>query len=81
MNNSDMPAAPTFTHDVKLDMPLHKTDKSGLTKREMFAMHAMHGYIAGRFAGGMYRLSADEVAEESVCYADALLAELEKQHD
>lgn len=55
---------------------------AGLTKREMFAMHAMQGYIAGVVGwtdgldGGAAQLTAEEAARESVAYADALLEEL-----
>lgn len=51
---------------------------AGLTKREIFAMHAMHGMLSHH--GGRMSLLC-WIAENSVSYADALLAKLEKQEN
>ena len=48
-------------------------DGGGMTKRELFAAMAMQGCIG--FNGG----HAETMAERSVQYADALLAELAKE--
>ena len=48
--------------------------ESGLTKREAFAMAAMQGLIANHTLRGPH----EECAELALCYADALLKELEK---
>lgn len=53
----------------------------GITIREQMAILAMQGYLAGKMAysgEGAMSPSVEEVAEESVSYADALLAELER---
>ncbi len=84
MKNADMPAMPCGES--------YKTQQSyggdwveckkgalynGLTKREMFAMAAMQGLCAH---SGDYHTFAN-MASDAVNYADALLAELEKQND
>lgn len=45
---------------------------SGLTKREIFAMHAMQGLCANSSISGLHF-----TPQEAVDYADALLARLE----
>ena len=50
----------------------------GLTKREMFAVYAMQGILSNH--NGI-KPSPSRTAEISVNYADALLAELEKQEN
>lgn len=61
-NNGNQPASPTH-------------DQSGLTKREMMAMHAMAGLIT--LKGGDC-MGKDITAKQCVRMADALLAELNK---
>lgn len=63
-------------HD--LAFPLHAlgTTATGLTKREVFAAMAMQGALGG--APGSH-LHPYNLANESVMYADALLAELAKE--
>lgn len=87
MKNANSPAAPTFMHDVKMGLALHKTADTGLTKREMFAMHAMQGILSNsggviqansRSGTGWCNCDATGLAQWSVECADALLAELEK---
>jgi len=74
MNNSEQPASPIFNSDGECN----QFDR-GLTKRERFAMAAMQGLISS----GDMELAEDGVesfiAECSVKYADALLAELAKE--
>ena len=87
MKNKDMPAMPA-TVKVDRNPPPgsgYPTSKdvacSGLTKREMFAMHAMQNilgrhnpYESGDFDSSDYKLTA----KHAVGLADALLAELDK---
>lgn len=70
MSNANEPAYPFPV--------LHgKGAPTGLTKREAFAMAAMQGLLP---VCGCDALLLDRCAEFSVCYADALLAELAKAH-
>lgn len=48
----------------------------GLTKRELFAITAMHASLSSGIAGS--HLHFPNLARDSVAYADALLKELEK---
>jgi hypothetical protein len=80
MKNSDMPAMPqSSTSD---GYPCNYTDyggvgiPTGLTKREMMAMHMMQGLVS---AWGQHDVtSSDELASDAVMMADSLLAELER---
>lgn len=94
MKNADLPAMPMFSVDAKPGMVRVKGgDKSdsvataGLTKREMFAMHAMQGILsnsggviqANSMSGtGWCNCDASGFAQWSLECADSLLAELEK---
>lgn len=51
--------------------------EGGLTKRELFAAMAMQATLSRN--PGEVRFTADSVAVASIEYADALLAELEKE--
>ena len=78
MKNADMPAMP---QDEALWVQQHGlccTLGTGLTKREMFAMHAMQGLLANstEWTGVHYELS-----REAVDIADAILAQLEESGD
>ena len=79
MKNADMPAnAQSFAMTenecgTPLDFMNETKKYTGLTKREMFAMHAMQGLIA---SNSLYRGKA--LARDAVAYADALLQELAK---
>jgi hypothetical protein len=67
MNNADKPISPTGQNQTG----------TGLTKREYFAAMAMQGMISGRALS----LSKDEAVmfgAQSIQFADALLAELDK---
>ena len=78
ISNKDMPAMPTQTYDHSAAMQglgVTVTDQPGLTKREMFTMHAMQALAANSNSG--YRLWKD-LASDAVILADAVLAELEK---
>ena len=80
MKNSDMPAMPVF--DSSGCPSLYGDDgveAKGLTKREMMAMHAMTGLLSGgKQYDNRYSSRASQLVEDSVLYADALLAELER---
>lgn len=73
MKNGNIPAMPIeFSGFGQHEPEAH----AGLTKREMFAMHAMHGLLAANGAKGWLTGDGPVI---SVRIADALLAELEKQ--
>lgn len=75
MNNADKPAHPTYrTFDDS------NVGESGLTKREVMAMSAMQGLLAGRYGGINNNIGLPDltlISEQSVSYADALLKALE----
>lgn len=78
-----MPANPTDAIDTvishnELTAGGRYLPSNGLTKREMFAMHAMQGIMSNAFSDHTYANWAESIAEEAVKQADALLAELEK---
>ncbi|AUR96845.1 hypothetical protein NVP1233A_32 [Vibrio phage 1.233.A._10N.261.51.E6] len=91
MKNKDMPAMPMFN---ECGAALHHSNAglregvtSGLTKREMMAMHAMQGILSN--SGGVIQSNhvtgtgwcnsdAKCLAKWSIECADALLRELEK---
>lgn len=82
MKNSETSAYPFVpnTNNVNVS-PGMAYGQSGLTKREAFAMAAMQGIIGGRYDNisnniGLPGLKL--ISEQSVAYADALLAALEK---
>lgn len=70
MSNSKEPAFPVAAHHKD---EIYVVEKYGLTKREYFAVMALSGLLA-RQARWAPHLEADEAMK----YADALLAELEK---
>ncbi len=81
MKNADKPAMPT--PKGLLDDLTHQcvTESLGLTKREMFAMHALSSvldmynpYEDGSFDSSNY----EQTIKHAVGIADALLAELDK---
>ena len=80
MKNADLPAMPQTISDSSDGSYLvgshMEFEWSGLTKREMFAMHAMQGELAG--SANHSRPEPEDVASFAVKCADALLAELDK---
>ena len=73
-----MPAMPCSHEVTKFERgggrPFSKTEtvyNAGLTKREMFAMHAMQGFVAKGTTTSM-------IPKLSIEVADALLADLDK---
>lgn len=84
MKNADMPAVPVLD---EIGMPYNSLPNEactiGLTKREYFAAKAMAAYISGVIANSHpdydpQRPGCDEVADEAIAYADAMLEKLEK---
>ena len=93
-SNSDLPAMPLsgdayqdFAHYDGTPKTSYNPECQGLTKREVFAMHAMQGLLSN--SGGVVQANSrsgtgfcnsDEVslAQWSIACADALLSELEK---
>ena len=84
MNNADMPAMPMFSDNaepciVRDPETEKKAHASGLTKREMMAMHAMVGLLScGKQYDIRYKSRASQLVEDAVFYANALLGELER---
>ena len=83
MKNADMPAnAQSFAMTenecgTPLDFMNETKKYTGLTKREMIAMHAMQGLIA---SNSLYGGKGDReaLARDAIAHADALLQELAK---
>tara|TARA_R110002020_G_scaffold128554_1_gene288118 strand:+ start:99 stop:374 length:276 start_codon:yes stop_codon:yes gene_type:complete len=88
MKNADSPVMPIENYELAVAM---KNDGgnlfAGLTKREMFAIHAMQGILSnsgGVIQGnslsgtGWCNSNAQDLAKWSVECAEALLAELDK---
>ena len=77
--NGDMPAMPFEAVMARSNgNTTGWTNYTGLTKREMIAMEAMHGMLANsscRYSDYKY------VAQNSVTAADALLAALDRTND
>ena len=87
MKNADMPAMPVAVKANEQEKAFGVADVQfqGLTKREMFAMHAMQGFASSDVETTRVYLKAsgeDDIgvmfAKMSVEFADALLAELDK---
>ncbi len=82
MKNADMPSAPQLDWEY-VGSDLVSTTSGGLTKREHFAAMAMQGLLANSSTGDSTLWETPEewtkqMAECSVEFADATLAELEK---
>lgn len=75
MKNADTPAMPTITYDhgaAMQGLAVSVTDATGLTKREMMAMHIATGFAADK------EVRPSNIAKLATEVADLLLAELEK---
>ena len=77
MKNADMPAMPVCSGSETgvyngVSYTKNFLDSAGLTKREMFAMHAMQALATNSGYG-----TWEDMANDAVNIADALLAELE----
>ena len=83
MKNADLPANPqpialNETECLSTSEHYGHNEFNGLTKREMFAMHAMASWVNHHGSAGGYGFSAKEAARSAVECADALLEELSK---
>jgi hypothetical protein len=77
MKNSDNPAHPK-PHGVNFETAT-VNGWSGLTKREIFAMHAMQGLLANSYGDSWSpEQRVLSISRQSVEHAGALLKELEK---
>lgn len=74
MSNGNMPAMPVTEERIGLTGDRIITARGGLTKREYFAAMAMQGLCTRKGYG-----SPAMVALDAVEFADALLAELDKE--
>lgn len=72
-----MPATIKPNEQQKAFGSVENVQYKGLTKREMFAMHAMNGYLSNSECLKTH-INHAQTAEKAVLMADALLAELEK---
>lgn len=83
MKNADMPAMPMFDTEAK-PCRVRNPDNgeialaAGLTKREMMAMHMMHGLLSANATYGGKTDARDLMASDAVAHANALLAELDR---
>ena len=78
MKNADLPAMPIELNGFGQYAPEAHT---GLTKREMFAMHFMQAWIQHHGSAGDYGFSKEGAALSAIECADSLLAELEKTNE
>jgi hypothetical protein len=80
MENKNLPAFPTLTWDqLESGQIVQETESEGLSKREVFAMAAMQGLLAGRWScPDNVDCSPETIAPLAVKHADALIAELSK---
>lgn len=79
--NADLPAMPQDDAIWCQRIGGCPTLATGLTKREMMAMHMMQGLISANATYGGRMDARDLTAADAVAYADALLAELEKTNE
>ena len=78
MKNGDMPAMPIELNGFGQYAPEAHT---GLTKREMFAMHFMQAWIQHHGSAGDYGFSKEGAALSAIECADSLIAKLEKTNE
>ena len=81
MSKADESAFPSYEFEVLENVGIKVHSGGGLTKREIFAAMALQGLLSDtRIADGFSDIKKfkEHLAEASVGYADALLAELAK---
>ena len=78
MKNADLPAMPIEINGFGQYAPEAHT---GLTKREMFAMHFMQAWIQHHGSAGDYGFSKEDAALSAIECADSLIAKLEKTNE
>ena len=76
LKNSGMPAMPIELNGFGQFAP---EAHMGMTKREMFAMHAMQGLLSSNATYGGLTTARDKLAADALAHAEALLAELNKE--
>ena len=84
MKNADLPVMPepiAMTENECLSTSEYYGHNkfSGLTKREMFAMHAMQAMLSSKYVAEFNAANSDinnDLCAKAVSYADALLEEL-----
>ena len=80
IKNGDSPAMPLMLTSEMVALiksnPVQAGVASGISKREQFAAMAMQGLLSNSFQGP--HRDYKPLARESIAYADALLAELER---
>lgn len=79
MARGNEPAFPTPNTLVMGGVGHDIRSAGGLTKRELFAAMAMQGFISGCYAGNNAGFTVHGNCFAAVEYADALIAELEKE--
>jgi hypothetical protein len=75
MKNADTPAMPIEINGFGQYAP---ECHAGLTKREMFAMHAMQGLLSSNATYGGVTTNRKALAADALAHADALLSKLER---
>lgn len=80
IENGDLPAYPTANeektdHYAEMPSSLIKSE-GGLTKREIFAMHAMHGFISKPTSDNSALMTIPTIIEKALRCADELLKQL-----
>lgn len=79
MKNADMPAMPVTD---ECGMPFNSIPEglctTGLTKREMMAMHIAEGFVSSPMGKFPDQTSMKRMCEDSVALADLLLTELDR---
>ena len=78
MKNADLPAMPIELNGFGQYAPEAHT---GLTKREMFAMHFMQAWIQHHGSAGDYGFCKEGAALSAIECADSLIAKLEKTNE
>lgn len=77
MKNADMPAMPVVTGKRVGNVEKSNCEASGLTKREMFAIHAMQAIISAP-SDKFNPRSASVAAQYAIELAEAMLEELDR---
>jgi hypothetical protein len=71
-SNKQKPAFPIWTDDMPIE------GNPGLTKREYIAIEAMKGLLSNHYTNNPM-MFADEIAKDSITFADKMLKQLEEK--
>jgi len=74
IKNADVPAMPVNQYKRSGELEVSESVGSGMTKREMMAMHMMSGLLSK----SGHSFNEHDVANDAVRAADALLSALER---